>query len=1156
MAETKRRWQLPLILSAIFIAYVALGSLSWQVLQIHAEQITVWVFWLPTGFVFAAIWRYGLVATIPFLLASLIVAYSVSGNLPVALLSATGAPLSALLARWLLHRLRVTDPLADPRSVFRFVLIACLLLPMLSGLIGATSYLLAGPYVPLAPMWLTWWAADATGTLLMAPALLALPDLWRMRMTPARWLELTLLVCSALLFWHQLYVLRDWPNTPPMAFLAVLPLIWAALRFRFAVVTWVVLLEAVLVALSTVSGRGLFARPDVIESMIYLHAYILAISGVGLALGSAISAQRRSIEALRESEALLAELTKTGTTLVWMSDADGRISYRNDAWSSVTGDSPASTLDEWNERVHPDDREMARLQAMRARGSGERYELEYRLVGGDGRLRWLFDSATPRFDDEGQFLGFIGSNIDISARKHSEALMSAQAAVLRALSLDIPLKRLLEDIARFVDSQLVGGRCDVLLADTERGVLNRSAGPQLPADYTNGFDVLPIGEGCSSCGAAAARREPVFTADVRSDPLWTSSRELVPRFDWLRACWSMPFSSNRNELLGVLSIYCDQPRAPRPEEQELLRTSAALAAIVVQRSREAQRLRDSEASLRITFEQAAVGVAEIGMDGRMRRVNQRFCDIAGYSEKELLSPGFGRLTYPDDRAITLSARQQLLNGRDSVSFEQRYVRRGGQVVWVRVWWSLVRESGGEPVHFIAVVEDISERKRAEAEIERLALYDTLTDLPNRRLFLDGLNRALHAAQRNGLFGALLFIDLDHFKHLNDARGHHAGDMLLRQVALRLRHGSREEDTVARLGGDEFVILLENIGDSVDSATASAGAVAEKVRQALIAPFSLEGGAYEHHVFASIGVTLFPKAGSSADELVKEADTAMYRAKASGRNRICFYAPEMQRAAELRLSLERDLRAAIGTDQLFLMLQPQRHVDGELACAEALLRWNHPQRGAIAPATFIPVAEESGLIVPLGEWVLSEAARLSRQLDGADNEVEIAVNVSPRQFREADFVERVAAILAERGADPRRLLLEITEGVVMADVDDAIAKMAQLERMGIRLSIDDFGVGYSSLSYLKRLPLHELKIDRTFVSDLPGDSNDVAIVETILAMAGHLQLDVVAEGVETEAQYAFLKARGCRFFQGYHIAMPQPVDVVLPQLRAARHWPVR
>ncbi len=1153
MTEPQRRSSSLPLASVIFLAYLALSWASWLLLQLRADASIFWMLWLPAGLTFAAIWRFGRPALLATLLGAALSGLFITGSLIVGLLASASAVLSAQLACWLLRRLAVIDPLADPRSMFRFVLVACLLAPMLNAFVGAGAHLVAGRIDQFAPIWLSWWAAEAAGVLLLAPALLSLPQLWRLRLPPPRWLELALLIGAVLLFWSQLFLLRSWPDAPPLAFTAVLPLIWAALRFRFAVVIWVLLLQVLLVVASTQAGRGLFARVDPVESTLYLHAFVAAIAGVGLALGAAIAAQRRSIDALRRSEVLLGELTESGTALVWMSDADGRIIYRNQAWAAVTGNCGADSLPAWVERVHPGDRMAVQQHFRQARHSRERHEYEYRFIGDDGRLRWLFDTGRARFDDEGSFIGFIGSTIDISARKRSEALLSAQAGVLRSLSLDMPLERLLHDLASFVDSQLLGGRCTVLLADVERGVLRHYAGPQLPEDYIRLLDGLPIGEGHGSCGTAAARRMAVSVADVRSDPLWREVLPLVERYDWLRACWSMPFSGNRNELLGVISIYCEQPRLPRDEEQELLRTLSALAAIVVQRSREAERLRESEAGLRVTFQQAAVGVAEIALQGGLRRVNQRFCDIVGYTEAEILTPGFVALSHPEDQPTVLAARRELLAGRDSVSFEQRYVRCGGEAVWVRVWWSLVRDSNDMPDYFIAVVEDVSEHRRAAAEIERLALYDTLTDLPNRRLFLDRLQRALSVARRNGRHGALLFIDLDHFKHLNDARGHHAGDMLLRQVAQRLRAGSRDEDTVARLGGDEFVILLENIGDSVDSATASAGAVAEKVRQALIAPFSLEGGAYEHHVFASIGVTLFPKAGSSADELVKEADTAMYRAKASGRNRICFYAPEMQQAAELRLSLERDLRAAIGSDQLFLVLQPQLHVDGEVACAEALLRWNHPQRGAISPAVFIPVAEESGLIVPLGEWVLNEVAKLTRAFDGADNEVEIAVNVSPRQFHEADFVERVRTILADHGADPRRLLLEITEGVVMRDVDDAIAKMSEFERMGIRLAIDDFGVGYSSLSYLKQLPLHELKIDRTFVAELPRDSNDVAIVETILAMARHLQLEVVAEGVETEAQFDFLKAHGCRFFQGYYFSVPLPPEQLLPRMRTARRW---
>ncbi|BCX82195.1 hypothetical protein MIT9_P1780 [Methylomarinovum caldicuralii] len=444
----------------------------------------------------------------------------------------------------------------------------------------------------------------------------------------------------------------------------------------------------------------------------------------------------------------------------------------------------------------------------------------------------------------------------------------------------------------------------------------------------------------------------------------------------------------------------------------------------------------------------------------------------------------------------------------------------------------------------------AELRRIESarEIERLAFYDPLTGLPNRRFFCEQAARMLAAAARQQGWGALLFLDLDNFKVLNDARGHEAGDRLLIQVAGRLRSQLRQEDLVARLGGDEFVILLPALGGDETTAAQHAEAVAEKILDSLAVEF--QAGGYTYRTSASIGVTLF--AGEkSLEELLKQADAAMYRAKAAGRNAIRFYHPEMQRSVDARLELEKALRRALEQGDLELHYQPQHCAAGRLAGAEALLRWPHSQRDFVPPNAFIPVAEESGLILPLGRWVLETACRqISRWhreglLAGIDH---IAVNISPRQFHQPGFVAEVEAVLAASGAPPQKLMLELTEGILIEDVTDTIAKMEALRKAGVRFSIDDFGTGYSSLLYLKRLPLDELKIDRSFVSDLETDSNDRAIVETILAMARHLKLAVVAEGVETEFQRDFLQRHGCRFYQGWFYGKPLPAAEFRAHLR--------
>jgi diguanylate cyclase (GGDEF)-like protein len=466
-------------------------------------------------------------------------------------------------------------------------------------------------------------------------------------------------------------------------------------------------------------------------------------------------------------------------------------------------------------------------------------------------------------------------------------------------------------------------------------------------------------------------------------------------------------------------------------------------------------------------------------------------------------------------------------------------RKNGEIYpeWLTI--TAVKNESGAITHHVAAFSDITQRKAAEEEIKHLAFYDPLTRLPNRRLLLDRLHQALAAGARSRRYGALLFIDLDNFKNLNDTLGHDMGDRLLQQVSLRLEECVREEDTVARLGGDEFVVMLEDLSEQTEEAATQAEAVGEKIIASLNRTYPL--GEQAHHSTPSIGVTLFLGREAAIDDLLKRADLAMYRAKAAGRNTLRFFDPEMQAAVTAHSALETDLREALRSDQFVLHYQPQVDDTGRMIGAEALVRWQHPQRGLVAPDEFIPLAEETGLILPLGDWVLRTActhlAAWSTHLETAG--LVLAVNVSARQFRQNDFVAQVLGALAAAGADPQRLELELTESLLLDDVENTIAKMNALKAEGVSFSLDDFGTGYSSLAYLKRLPLNQLKIDRSFVRDITTDSNDAVIARTIVALGQSLGLTVIAEGVETEAQREFLVANNCHAFQGYLFGRPEP-----------------
>jgi diguanylate cyclase (GGDEF)-like protein/PAS domain S-box-containing protein len=466
----------------------------------------------------------------------------------------------------------------------------------------------------------------------------------------------------------------------------------------------------------------------------------------------------------------------------------------------------------------------------------------------------------------------------------------------------------------------------------------------------------------------------------------------------------------------------------------------------------------------------------------------------------------------------------------------------GAIVWIAITGNPVFDPSGEFQGYRGVGRDITTQKAAEQTIRRLAFFDPLTELPNRAHFMERLKEAMESCRRDTTNAALLFIDLDNFKQLNDTKGHQTGDLLLQKVALRLKEGVRGVDTVARLGGDEFVIILKTLSEDESNAALQARQVGQKLLSALNDPYDLNG--FDHHCTPSMGVTLFSANDADADQVLKRADTAMYQAKADGRNLLRFFDPDMQAAVARRNALEGELRLGLQRGEISLYYQVVVDAQRQAQGYEALARWQHPQRGLVLPAEFIGLAEESGLILPLGSQVLKAAcSQLAlRSGDPATCRLTVSVNVSARQFRQRDFVSLVQQALAETGADPRLLKLELTESLLLNDLTDVVTKMQALKALGVGFSLDDFGTGYSSLGYLKALPLDQLKIDKTFVRDVLTEPADAAIAISILTLAKALGLEVVAEGVETEGQMAFLAANGCQSFQGYLFGRPAPAGV--------------
>ncbi len=663
------------------------------------------------------------------------------------------------------------------------------------------------------------------------------------------------------------------------------------------------------------------------------------------------------------------------------------------------------------------------------------------------------------------------------------------------------------------------------------------AGLQVLLERSSGPVLLSVPESADALGARPALVSPALQA---TQPLFYPHLTLLASMplasalvDW-RSEWRALVMAMLVLSLMVLGAGC-------LAQSYLQRMTLARLAIA-----------ESKTTLDQALESMISGFVLLDAHQRVLQWNRRFEEIFPW-----LAPLIG-LQVPFERILQAAALHHVPEGNSidqqhwlKRRLEQQSKLQGQheQVLpngrWVQITERATPEGG-----MVITYHDVTDLHRASAEIELLAFYDPLTGLPNRRLLLDRLGQAVAVGVRSEGLGAVLFFDLDHFKTLNDTQGHEVGDQLLLQVAQRLQACVRGSDTVARLGGDEFVVILSDLSHDSQEAAAQARRMGEKLLFSLNQPYTL--GAHLHHGSASVGATLFGSTAQSAAELLKQADIAMYQVKGQSGNGLCFFDPQMQTLISQRAQLEGDLQLALAAEQLMLHYQPQFARDGSIVGAEALLRWQHPERGMVSPAEFIPVAEESGLIVPMGQWVLRTACQQLAvwQLNAQCAHLQLAVNVSACQFRQRDFVQQVIGVMQEVGVRPHLLKLELTESLVLDNVDDTIEKMHQLRTKGVRFSVDDFGTGYSSLAYLSRLPLHQLKIDQSFVRNLGLHPNDDVIVQTIIGMAANLGLEVIAEGVETLEQKECLERYGCGLYQGYLLGRPMPIALLEERLALA------
>jgi diguanylate cyclase (GGDEF)-like protein/PAS domain S-box-containing protein len=827
--------------------------------------------------------------------------------------------------------------------------------------------------------------------------------------------------------------------------------------------------------------------------------------------------QKHMEKELAESEARWKFAIEGSGDGVWDVNVQTQEANFSKRWKEMLGfdaDEQMSNRQEWISRIHPDDRTnildtgLAYLE-----GKIDAYVVEYRLQCKDGQYKWMLSRGMLVSRDEaGKPLRMIGTQTDITERKNAELTLRNARVELEESH------EKFKDLYEFAPIGYITISNHGLITQ-----LNWRASAMLGLDRKN-----IINQRITQFIDESDKARWIRTFSTLKD--LSPSEELS--FD-------LKFMLH-NGVSFYANLNCI--RTDDEDEQSMLRVTLEDITMV----------KKSEIDLRIaaTAFESQDGLMITDAENRILRVNKAFTDITGYSDAEIIGKPPSMLSSGRHDATFYAAMWESLNATGRWSGEIWNRRKSGDVYPENLTISTVTNDFGVITNYVAANTDISHMKAATEEIQQLAFFDSLTQLPNRRLLMDRLKHALAACARSGRQGAVLFLDLDHFKVLNDSLGHDIGDLLLQQVAARLTTCVREGDTVARLGGDEYVVVLEDLSDQGFEAAAQTEIIANKILAALNQPYELD--VHEHHITPSIGITVFEGHAATIEDLLKQADIAMYQAKKAGRNTMRFFNPQMQISITARVAIERELRKALENKQLHLYYQIQVDNLGHPLGAEALIRWIHPERGIVSPAQFIPLAEETGLILPIGNWVLDTACAQIKEWhkDPQTRDLTLSINVSAKQFRQADFVEQVRSAIERHAIDPMQLKLELTESLLVDNIEDTIVSMTALGEIGVQFSLDDFGTGYSSLQYLKRLPLFQLKIDQSFVRDIVTDSHDRSIVRTIVAMAQSLYLNVIAEGVETEEQRALLLSNGCKRYQGYLFSKPVPIeqfDVVLKQI---------
>jgi len=1106
---------------------------------------TISILWIPGGIGMAMLLlggnQYWPALFTGSLLARALLGYSAMPSVCVAL-SNTVEP---LLAVWLLNqglpkigfmRKPFSPLLLDPFD-YLWLTLAGTIAATVAALIGVASFwqadIISWQLIPQSLQ--HWWMGNSLGIILVTPMLLV----WRQ--APKGWFRrkrvLETIACFGLLFLAGQIIFLDWLRDTlgamAQGFFIFIFVIWAAVRFNRHGVLLVIAVTAVQALSGALHGVGFFAHDIIQSGLTNLWLYIMVLSVVGIMLALIINERNRVEDDLRS----LSVAVQQSPTSVVITDLNGMIEYVNPQFTVVTGYTAAEAIGQNPRILNAGLTPEATFQDMwdtLTQNKSWQGQLVNRRKGGE--IYWEEAYISPVKDAAGMTSHYVGVKLDITRRYLAEQHERSRNRVLEMLAQDEPLNHILEAIALAVELDRPTSLCSILLLDNEGKHLRVQIAPHLPDFYTTAIDNIEIGRGIGCCGTAAFTGERVIAENIQTHPDWTAYKDLAAQAH-LGACWSEPIKNAAGNVLGTLAIYHHDPYNPTETDIHRIEQTANLIGIALEKQYANEALQDSSQHLRTLIETTPDCVKLVDNQGILLSMNSAGLRlIEADNEQNLIGRSIYTLIAPEYRESFRQFNEQVCQGQKG-TLEFEIIGLRGTRRWVESHATPFPTMPEGKLVQLALTRDITEKKKSAEQIWRQANFDPITGLSNRHMFHARLEQEIKKAHRDGLSLALLFLDLDHFKEVNDTLGHDMGDLLLQEAARRLTHCIRETDSISRLGGDEFTIILPELLDPNNIER-----VARNILKKLSEPFQLQDDIA--YISVSIGVAIYPDDAKDTQVLIKCSDQAMYLAKNTGRNRYSYFTKSMQEAAHTRMRIATDLRSALAHDQFRLAYQPIVELaTGHIHKAEALIRWQHPTHGLISPADFIAIAEETGLIVAIGDWVFRNAVKQVMHWRAQhDPEFQISINKSPVQFHNPNnHHQSWFDYLQMLGLPGQCVVIEITEGLLLDANISTSDQLLKFRDAGVQVALDDFGTGYSSLSYIKKFDIDYIKIDQSFVRNLETDSDDLVLCQAIIVMAHKLGIKVIAEGVETAIQRDLLMAAGCDYGQGYLFSKPIPPD---------------